>query len=430
MVLAAATTSFGIFILAKCSKYLTNPRHSSFFTLCSITYPSLSLLFDFAMFVQCFGVGLSYLVLVGDLFPGLLGGNRDWWILGSALLIIPLCLLRHLDSLKYSSILGLFALAYLVTLVIGTFVYGVVLHDDYKSIRGDVFWVKVYDYNGLISTFSIIIFAYTCTMNIFSIINELTDNSVSNVTKVANSSIGIATFLILSVGITGYLTFGSNVLGNIILNYDPDSIWTRVGKFCLGCMVVLSFPLMFHPCRLATNNMVHWLQVNYGHCETHQTANNDHIHEARPISMVVADQEDRQVLGVSDTYGSLSGANSNPQNDEEEQREIEDNSSAIPFSERKFYTITAILLLALYALALRVTSFALVLALAGATGSTSISFTLPGLFGYKLIGSDALVSGRLMTSRDRFYKNCSLVLAWYGVIVMCISLYVTLYYGA
>ena len=90
ILMAAFTSGYGLFILAKCSKTLLNPRHSSFFTLCSITYPNLSLLFDFAMFIQCFGVALSYLILIGDLFPALFGGTRTNWILLSAIIILSL----------------------------------------------------------------------------------------------------------------------------------------------------------------------------------------------------------------------------------------------------------------------------------------------------------------------------------------------------
>ncbi|SCW01945.1 LAFE_0E10726g1_1 [Lachancea fermentati] len=423
--IAAITSGFGLFVLAKSSKTLTDPRQSSFFTLCSISYPALSLAFDFPMFLQCYGVGLSYLVLIGDLFPGILGGTRNGWILASAVLIVPLSLIRRLDGLKYSSILGLFAIGYLVCLIYGTFIYDVVLTNNYKEFRGDVSWVRVYDLKGMVSTFTIIIFAYTASMNMFSIINELKDNSMTNISKVINGSIGISTLLYVSVGLCGYLTFGSKVLGNIMLNYDPNSRWSQLGKLCLGFVVILSFPLMFHPCRIAANNMFHWFQITYGRCEEHQEINTEHVHQSTPIAMVVEDEEDRQVLGVQDTYQSIA-----QNNGADIERQVNKKKEAVPFPNLRYYIMTALLLSSLYVLALNVTSFALVLALVGATGSTAISFTLPGLFGYKLIGSQAVMNGQLMSKADVFYKKCSLLLAWFGIIVMCLSLYVTLYYGA
>ena len=125
--LAAITTGFGFFILARCSKVLVNPRNSSFFTICMLTYPKLSPLFDFAMIVQCFGVGLSYLVLMGDIFPSLFGGNRESWIIASSLIIVPLCFFKKLEHLKYFSIIGLFAFTYLSLLVISIFIKDVLI---------------------------------------------------------------------------------------------------------------------------------------------------------------------------------------------------------------------------------------------------------------------------------------------------------------
>ncbi|CUS24034.1 LAQU0S13e01794g1_1 [Lachancea quebecensis] len=425
--LGAVTSGFGLFVLAKCSKTLTNPRASSFFTLCSISYPSLSLVFDFAMFIQCYGVGLSYLVLVGDLFPGVVGGSRRGWIIGSALATVPLSLIKRLDGLKYSSILGLFAVAYLVCLVVGSFFKDVVLTENYRELRGDVSWVGVYDKKGLISTFTIIVFAFTASMNLFSIINELKDNSMQNINRVITSSIGTSATLFLSVGVCGYLTFGSNALGNVMLNYDPDSIWTTIGKVCLGTMVILSFPLLLHPCRIAANNMVHWVLITYGKCEIHHEPRNKHTHPTSPITMVIEDEEDRLLLGSEENYQATANG---PSSQEIEENREDSLTEAVPFPNQRFYIITAALVLSLYVLALNVTSFALVLALVGATGSTAISFTLPGLFGYKLIGSQAARSGQLMTHSDKILKSCSLALAIYGLAVMFLSLYVTIKYGA
>lgn len=422
---AAVTSGFGLFILAKCSKTLINPRNSSFFTLCMLTYPSLSPLFDLAMIVQCFGVGLSYLVLIGDIFPGLFGGEPNFWILVSALVIVPLCCLKRMDSLRYSSIIGLFALAYLSLLVVSYYAHDVLWTNDYKAYRGEVYWFKVYDHKGLLSTFSIIVFAFTGSMNLFSIINELKENSMANITSVINRSISISTMVFLTVGVLGYLTFGSKTLGNVILNYDPDSTWVYIGKLCLGSMVMLSFPLLFHPCRIAINNLVVWFELNFKKhpiMPSQQTPTRSRPGEASPIRLAVQDEDNESLTGFDNDDAESA--------DEDDTQVLRGNNvETAPFPNSRFYAITAILLLSMYALALKVESFAFVLALVGATGSTSISFILPGLFGYKLIGTDSLAVGQMISPRDRLYKRCSVLLVWYGLGVMALSLYVTLVYG-
>lgn len=50
----------------------------------------------------------------------------------------------------------------------------------------------------------------------FSILNEIEDNSPFKTTSVVLASIGSSGSIYLLVAITGYLTFGDNVAGNIV----------------------------------------------------------------------------------------------------------------------------------------------------------------------------------------------------------------------
>lgn len=51
----------------------------------------------------------------------------------------------------------------------------------------------------------------------FSITNEIKDNSPANMVAVVSSSIGSAGLIYLLVSITGYITFGNSVVGNIVM---------------------------------------------------------------------------------------------------------------------------------------------------------------------------------------------------------------------
>ena len=50
----------------------------------------------------------------------------------------------------------------------------------------------------------------------FSIVNEISDYSPASVVSVVGSSIGSAASIYILVAITGYLTFGNEVTGNIV----------------------------------------------------------------------------------------------------------------------------------------------------------------------------------------------------------------------
>lgn len=90
--LSAFTAGFGLYLQVRCAQYLRRGE-SSFFALSQLTYPNLAVVFDGAIAVKCFGVAVSYMIIIGDLMPGLAqafagGGldegstalNRQFWI--------------------------------------------------------------------------------------------------------------------------------------------------------------------------------------------------------------------------------------------------------------------------------------------------------------------------------------------------------------
>ena len=74
---AGFTAGFGLYLQTRCARYLDR-RASSFFALSQITYPNAAVIFDAAIAIKCFGVGVSYLIIIGDLMPGVVRGfNED-----------------------------------------------------------------------------------------------------------------------------------------------------------------------------------------------------------------------------------------------------------------------------------------------------------------------------------------------------------------
>lgn len=388
VLLAAVTSGYGLFLQVYVSKYVP-PAHATFFNLCSITYPNLSVVFDLAIAIQCFGCAISYLVLIGDIMPTIVEhvpginpeNSRTFWIVVSALVCWPLSFLKNLDSLKYTSILGLVAIAYMVLLIVGHFFAG----DIPPSARGEVRWFPQ-SLTAVFSTFSIVVFAFTGHQNMFSIINEAADKSLSSLSTLSNFAITCTSALFIAVGISGYLTFGDLVLGNVILLY-PNAWTTTLGRICIIFTMVFSFPLMLHPARISVNNIYYWTKINVFASRQQETSANE-------STALLAEQP-------------------------EEIQESQLKPTVVPFPSSVFYTITIGLLLVGYTLAASITSFALVLAVVGATGSTAISFILPGLFGYKLIGSETDDPSNL----ERLLKLLALLLVIWGLFVMVLCLY-------
>jgi amino acid permease len=70
------TSGFGLYLQTKCARYLDRGT-ASFFALSQITYPNASVVFDTAIAIKCFGVGISYLIIIGDLMPGVVLGFNE-----------------------------------------------------------------------------------------------------------------------------------------------------------------------------------------------------------------------------------------------------------------------------------------------------------------------------------------------------------------
>lgn len=400
VMLAAAAAGYGLFLQVYVSKYVAK-GHATFFNVCSITYPMLSVVFDLAIAIQCFGCAVSYLVLVGDLMPTIVGhlpgvaqeNIRVFWILALALLCVPLSFLKNLDSLKYTSVMGLGAIVYLVFLVVFECIFGEIP----AELKGEVRWTPV-SAKAVFSTFSIIVFAFTGHQNMFSIINEAQNKSVASLGALVNIAVLCSATLFIVVGVSGYLTFGSLVGGNVVLLY-PGSWWTLVGRFAIVFMVVFLFPLMIHPARISVNNIYYWILV---HVFQKQEAGSSGERNTDENSALLPE--------------------SNLDHESQPQPQTQPLNNVVPFPHTTFCIITTGLLATGYYLAATLKSFALVLAIVGATGSTAISFILPGLFGYKLIGSES----DSPSTGEKTLRTLSLLLTLWGFLVMVVCLYSSL----
>ncbi|KAH6644203.1 transmembrane amino acid transporter protein-domain-containing protein [Boeremia exigua] len=408
---AGFTSGFGLYLQTRCARYVDR-GHASFAALSQLTYPNASILFDAAIAVKCFGVAVSYLIIIGDLMPGVVVGfapgakdvaflvDRQFWITAFMLIVIPLSFLRRLDSLKYTSIIALFSIAYLVILVVAHYIKG-----DTLAQRGPV---RVFEWAGPINAlaaFPVIVFAYTCHQNMFSILNEISDNSHFRTTTVILASIGGGCALYILTGITGYLSYGDNITGNIVSMY-PTAAPATIGRFAIVVLVMFSYPLQIHPCRASIAACASW----------------------RP----------RRSPPRSPSPSLLPPS----------------TPKAQEMSDLRFALVTTALIVASFLTAMTVSSLSLVLAYVGSTGSTTISFILPGLFYYKIADPQSAAHQRLVKDEDDaedfglgveggatregvegrerrrgLLRAAALGLALYGVVVMVTCLAINIGFG-
>ena len=169
-------------------------------------------------------------------------------------------------------------------------------------------------------------------------------------------------------------------------------------------LVMFSYPLQVHPCRASVDAVLRWRPL--------RRSDSSHGSPARSA----------QLLPSSRTGGS-----------------------AKEMGDTRFAAITTTIIVLSYIVAMTVSSLEKVLAYVGSTGSTSISFILPGLFYYKISSPDSPHHQRLIKEDDdedddsdngddegllggggpkgnawrkNILRQLSLALAIYGVVVM------------
>ncbi|KAJ2883738.1 hypothetical protein H4R27_002570 [Coemansia aciculifera] len=354
IVFSACASGMGLYLLSRCARR-TPGRDSSFFAVSKLTYPKAAVFFDAAIAIKCFGVSISYLIIFGDLMPEIASAlgfsaqlllSRRFWITIAIVVLIPLAFQRRLDALKYTSFTALLAVVYLF-IVVAMFFFT----PTRKPLpKGDIVlfkWSKEF-----FTHLPVFVFAFTCHQNIFSVYNELRDNSSKQVDSTIKLSIGSACAVYQWIAILGYLTFGSKVAPNLLTMYDNSTVITFC-RLSIAILVLFSYPLQCHPARNCLDKVI------TGIC---------HACSKEPTFEAIVDEDD-----VGNAASTIAAS------DEATQAPV-----VHVMSPAKHISITFGLMLLSYVVSMSVTSLDLVLSFVGSTGSTSISFILPGIFYYKM----------------------------------------------
>ncbi|KAK5012606.1 hypothetical protein LTR39_004065, partial [Cryomyces antarcticus] len=135
---------------------------------------------------------------------------------------------------------------------------------------------------------------------------------------------------------------------------------STIGKAAIVVLVMFSYPLQVHPCRASVDAVLKWRPSSF-RSRSSSPMRASLLNPAKP-----------------------SGAKQSPDS----------------MSEVQFAAITTVIIVLSYVVAMTVSSLEKVLAYVGSTGSTSISFILPGLFYYKISSPSSPHHQRLMKEDD------------------------------
>lgn len=173
VLVAATLAAFGLHLLVVSSQY-AGGRNATINKLAGLTYPRLTVLFDFAIALKCFGVALSYLIVIGDMMPGIAQGlglehwlflSRRFWLVASMALLVPLAFLRKMDSLKYTSFAGLLSVAYLAVIAMWNYFKPDSVRPPVNAGMEAFASLSV----AALKSFPVFVFSFTCHQNVETI---------------------------------------------------------------------------------------------------------------------------------------------------------------------------------------------------------------------------------------------------------------------
>ncbi len=295
---------------------------------------------------------------------------RHTWVIGALISVLPLSFYRTLDDLKKASAMAL-VFVFILACTIIAYANGVAdpclgeNENGAETCKGDV---NPYTNFALtVSRLPVFVFAFTCHQNIFPIVNEMKVPSQKRLDVVICISIGFALVLYSTVAFEGYRTYGSLVRGDILLNY-PENKYVTFLRLCIAFMLTLHYPLHLDPSRRCLTSLVKEL-INWWH----QKPPTGISHGPN----VTGDEfSGSSVIGRENSVENLELVNDECSHFEvSSERRVQQPGI---YDDRLFYVITVIFLTSSFILASIVDDLGMILALVGATGSTLVSFVLPG----------------------------------------------------
>lgn len=224
-------------------------------------------LVSFFMFTFAYGALLAYFVVIGDSVPVVLermvGASSLWvsrpfvMVVFGFVLILPLCMLKDMSSLSFSSSLSVVSVLVIVVVILVR--APAVAAENDISLATDPVGLKLIDKNffGGLGAMS---FAYVCHHSAFIVFNSLHDATPARWGRITKFSVGTAFTASMLLGVGGYLSFLSQTQGDVLNNFAIDDDAANVARMLLSLTMVFTFPMEQLVARHSLHSMI-WGEV-------------------------------------------------------------------------------------------------------------------------------------------------------------------------
>mmetsp|Transcript_21713 Transcript_21713/g.40598 ORF Transcript_21713/g.40598 Transcript_21713/m.40598 type:complete len:479 (-) Transcript_21713:152-1588(-) len=247
--------------------------------------PVLGNLTQLALLLNLYGTSISYIVAAGSMVSSVLcavtnepdlESAPDWMqpravmIALVCCIVVPLCLMRTMGALRYSSLVAVGCSSYLAIVVMikyfaycGTDVTVIDPGASHNRQTVQCFWkphtedqepisLVNYGMDRLLSAIPIVVYAYTCHPNVLPVFLELQKPSRRRMFKVLGRATGLSFTMYVVLGTFGYLTFKTQLEhsnGNFLNNDYHHDAMTMLGACGMSLSVILAIPLFVNAFR-------------------------------------------------------------------------------------------------------------------------------------------------------------------------------------
>ena len=223
----------------------------------------------FVQFMLCanlFGSSIAYIVGNGTLIPVVIqaitgaDSSIDPHLFMIAVVIfpvLPLCLLRDLRALRFTSLFAVMCYCYLAVVVV--YLHFQMCATGTEQCFGDAFTtIKLFDFEPkhIFKTAPIVVFAFTCHPNLLPVYAVLQRPSLKRINKVSWRANMIACSIYGFVGLFALVTFGASVQSNFLFNDFQRNPLIIIGAAGVCISLLFTIPLYVWAARKEINQMV------------------------------------------------------------------------------------------------------------------------------------------------------------------------------
>jgi len=182
-------------------------------------------------------------------------------------IIIPLCLIKDISSLRVVSLLGVFTMFYIIILIIiqspfyiNYYWENVYVNDDPNT------HLKLFDFSSsfdknlfFFQGTATLFYSFTCHLGAFPIFNSLKQNVMKRIQKVIVRTLFFDCFIFLIISVFGYLTWPIKT-PSLILERDNifggADIYMSIGRLTLMIIILAKLPNNYNSFRISILELI------------------------------------------------------------------------------------------------------------------------------------------------------------------------------